>query len=317
MIYGIDYLAGAKYGSTLLANHPSGFAAGFFSTTFGDAYSVIERLAKSSKCPGIRIHLLWSDTHTFTERDLHIAVKDARRYEKLRSYSAIQLSPYCEHNLSSIDRHLDAIKDAAPSCEVINTPWRGAFSKRYANEVHHGSAASPYQFSFDGVATVDADAEKFKSDHVHAELLMFWTYQLNLKYNEKDTTPRPARTVRPSAKLIKSLAALAGEKGECKLPKGWLYKSHAEQSDPQGDARSGKPLIIGPKQANTCELVKNGRVIETLKYYGKFADGRHRYYATSGRYGYEIAQEPVQLRCGGKVIGTVNPAFRQNEYRNS
>ena len=320
-LFGLDYLAGAKYRKELLAAHKPGFAAGFFANTFGDVWPTIDALAKTGKCPLIRVHGVWSDTHTFGRESLNLAVREAR---KCRQYAArypqieFRYSPYCEHNLNEKEMLavMHEVQQAAGPVRLVNTPWRGAILKNFINEVHgdHPTPAGEYFYSYDGTACVDSDVEMFKAKHSKADVFFFWTYQLNLKYNEKDTTPRPLRKVIPPVKLLKSLNALAGPKGECSLPKQHLFKSHAEQSDWDGDKRSSKPCFITPVKAEKLTLVSKGKVLATLTHYGQFVDGRERYYASV--YGYEISTEPVEIRQGKKVLGVVNPAFRQNDYRN-
>jgi hypothetical protein len=311
MIFGIDYLAGAKYGNEILKSHPSGFAAGFFANTFGDAFPIVSRLAQTGRCPIIRIQLNWDDDHKYTDKHLKIAVQEARRYEKLKTASSIELSFATEHLLDNPDKWGDIIKGEAPSCTVVNNPWygRGSLSKRYKNEQHSGSPiAGPSNWSFDGLACVDVDIEAYKKRY-SPEIFFFWTHQLNLKYNEKDSTPRPLRKVRPSVELLRSLANLANPKGATNFPKTSIWKSHAEQSDWDGDNRSSKPCLITPAKASKIDLVKNGKVVATMAHYGQFVDGRQRYYAN--KYGYQISQEPLEVRANGKLIGVVNPGFRE------
>lgn len=313
MIYGIDYLGGAKYKDVVLKGHPPGFAAGFFAQEFGDAFPIVQKLAQTGRCPVIRIQLCWSPTHNYTKSHLAAAIKEAKRYERLSTTAQIQLSPFCEHTLQNPDPWLDQIKKAAPSCTVVNNPinGKGAFSKKYMNEVHTGKPPSgPYNFSYDGQSSCDADTEADKIRYGAAQIFFFWTWQLNCHYNAKDKT----RNTRPSVELIKGLANLVGPRGSCSLPGNTLWKSFAEQSDPKGDWRSNKPMCISPINLPSLELVDNGKILGSLKRYPvPFADGRQRYYL--GKWGYQVATKPVQLRAGSKIIGIVNPGFRFGNFR--
>lgn len=314
MIYGIDYLGGAKYPDVVLRGHPKGFAAGFFAQEFGDAFSLIKRLAEGDKCPVIRIQVTWAGSgHNYTEKHLQQAIKEAKRYDKLKTQARIQLSPFCEHTLKSPDAWLDKIQQAAPSCTIINNPQNGigSFSKKYQNEIHTGRPPTgAYNFSYDGQSACDADTEADKAKYKDASIFFFWTWQLNCHFNAKDTT----RNTKPSVELIKGLANLANPRGKCSIAKNTLWKSFAEQSDPKGDWRSNKPLCIYPGKVNALSLYKDGKLIGTLpRYKEPFIDGRYRFYL--GQWGYSVATEPVELKDGNKVIGKVNPGFRFGGFK--
>ena len=107
---------------------------------------------------------------------------------------------------------------------------------------------------------------------------------------------------------------LSNSKGATSLPANWLYKSHAENNG-YGDTRAEKPVMIAPVKAAAIELKgPDGRVIETLRYYGSYSDNkRWRYYGT--RWGFETLAQirggtSVTVWVNGKKVGSVNPAFR-------
>lgn len=312
MIIGVDVLGGAKY-PEIVQQIPRGVAIGIFAQEFGDAFSLVRKLSASGKYPVIRIQLTWAPTHKYTAQHLAAAIKEAKRYNMIGGQSHIQLSPFCEHTIGNPDPWLDQIQAVAPSCTIINNPQngKGAFSKKYANEIHTGKPPSgPYNFSYDGQSSCDADIEKDKATYANASIFFLWTWQLNCHYNAKDHE----RNTRPTIDLIRGLLNLAGPRGNCSLPPKVLWKSFAEQSDPQGDYRSNKPMCICPQEVPKLELVKNGKVIGTLpRYPSPFVDGRARYYL--GQWGYKVATEPVELRANGKKIGMVNPGFRFGSFR--
>lgn len=333
-MFGLDLLGSAMYRRAAISALPPGFALGGFATTFGDFYPVA-RAALKKGCPLVRVQLLWSDTHSFSPADLPQIRKLSAQYEKLAQAfprATIELSPCCEHNLQDPDRYLDAVQEAAPHCIPVNSVWRGALSKRYKNEVHGDRAApkGPYNYSLDGgipnpaaardpkaakyFDCVDIDITALKKQHAAAEVFFLWHSQFNLRYSPKDTRPRPERLkapMLPSPKFIGSIAYQATDKGPTKLPPGWLPKSHAERhglTDPKGD----KLLIISPIKAPEITLKRNGKKIDTLKYYGPYSEGGHRYYST--RLGYESAPH-CEVFANGKKYGTINPGFRSEKYR--
>jgi hypothetical protein len=324
-MFGLDYLAGAKYGDIILKEHPKGWAAGFFDTTFGDAYPVVSKLAQSKRCPLIRIHLLWDDNHTFGEKQIEAAFKSARRYQELatRVPIAIELSLFCEHNLKDPDVFLDRLQMIAPNCRIINTPLFGAKSKKYKNEIHNDDPppTGPYNFSFDGLNCVDTDIEMFKLKHSRSDVFFFWHPRFNLKWSMKDATPRPKRRAKPSKEFVKSIIYLSNSKGRTNPPPK-MVKSHAEKHGPT-DQKGDKLLLILNVKADKIELVTpGGKPVATLPFYGNFEGGGYRYYANS--FGYQIAEKAqklggspfVRVFANGKRIGLINPAFRDREYRN-
>ncbi|OQB10424.1 MAG: hypothetical protein BWY21_00345 [Parcubacteria group bacterium ADurb.Bin216] len=313
MIWGLDLLAGAKYPKEVQRHLPDGWALGVFANTFGDAFKLVERIANNGKCPLIRVQLVWKDDHKFGTKELQLAIKEAKRYEKIRGHSQIELSPFCEHNLNNPDEWLSDIQNAAPSCRIINTPWKGAISKRFKNEVHgsHKKPTGCYNYSYDGTNAVDSNVTKDKQVYSDSDVFFFWHPRFNLKWSMKDTTPRPQRKAIPSGDLIKSIVYLATDKENTSLPKKWLYKSHAEKhgfSDLKGD----KGLFISPIRASEVILKRNNKVIDKLPYYGTFEGGGYRYY--SKKWGYQNGPD-LEVWIGKKKYGVINGGFREGVYR--
>lgn len=322
----MDYLAGAKYRKEILKSHPDQWAAGFFAETFGDSFPTARALLITGRCPMIRVNLLWSDTHSFGDKDIPKIKKLAKKWNKLAvefPTVRIEISAFCEHNISKPDKYLDIVQESAPQCRAINTPWKGGFSKKYKNEVHgeHKAPKGRYNYSFDGTNCVDSDIEKIKEKHRDSEYFFYWHPRFNLKYSMKDKTPRPKRKAFPTVELLDSVSFLHTEKGGTKVPKNILVKSHAEKHDAQ-DKKGDKLLIIAPFKANRIELLTNsGKLIDTLNYYGPFDGGGHRYY--SARFGYLNSKMGIiaagtpllQIWSGGKNYGTCNPGFRDPTYR--
>jgi len=317
MIFGIDTLGGAKYPDVVRKIAGPDVAIGGFDNTFGPFLPVAEKaLAKGS--PVVRIQMLWSDSHQFGVSDIPKISKIARQYEQLaRKHigQRLELSPFCEHNLNDPDRYLDIVQGEAPSCYAVNTPWKGAFSTRYKNEIH-GTKKPPkgeYNFSYDGLDCFNSDAQSFKDMHERAKVFFWWFSQCNGRMTSADNTPRPQRKAWPDVKLCQSALYMNDDRGPAKLPRNWLWKSHAEQKKPEGDPRANKPVLITPLKVDRFQLVNSsGKVVLTLPYYGSFVDGRHRYY--SSKYGMELGPN-LALRAKGKDWGVVNAGFRFGGFR--
>jgi hypothetical protein len=331
MIYGMDWLALARYGRIAKAEHPRGWAVGLFGDPdlFGDPRPALIELLKVAKAPICRVQLMWDDDHVYGDKDLAKLQRLAAWYEDIAKQFPLikfELSPFCEHNVTNPDRYLRWVKNYAPSCEPVNSVYQGALSVKYKNEVHGTSKMPPkgrYNFSFDGNSCVDSDSSEMKKRHGKAEVFYWWTYQFNLRKNDNDPTPRPDREAVPTPELIDSVVYLKNKRGRVSLPKDWLYKSHADQhAAPVPEPRAFKPVMICPLKVPSLELVAdNGQVVAVMPYYGPFADGRHRYYAPA--MGYQLAEKAkriqgsplVRVVADGKVQGFINPAFRTGGFR--
>jgi len=211
MIPCIDYLGGAQFPKAILAAHKRGYGAGFFAETFGNAFPTIAGLLKTGKCPVVRIQLIWSDTHSFGSGDIPKIKSLSAKCEAIQKQFPnvkVYISPFCEHNVAYPDKYLDIAQSAAPSCTILNTPWRGGMSKKYGNEVHaeHGKIVpNLVSFSYDGVNAVDSNVEEYKKKFSCCELFFMWHPRCNGKWSMKDTTPRPQRDGWASKELIESL----------------------------------------------------------------------------------------------------------------
>lgn len=223
---GIDYLAGAKYQSVVLNNHPRGYAAGFFADTFGNAYPVVRKLAKSGKAPIIRVHGLWDDKHDYnpnkdwkqTKTNFQKLIRIAKDFPKVK----FQYSPFCEHNLKrpQIRQVMEDLAALIPhdvkNLELVNTPWQGAliFDGSVVNEVH-GTHAVPqkgsYQYSFDGLSVYNDKALSAYNKHKARSTVVFlWEPLLNLKDGENDKRSREERLKdlhKPKRETIQKLKA--------------------------------------------------------------------------------------------------------------
>lgn len=337
MIWGMDYLCGAKYPDLIIRNHPIGYAARLFWNLdgIGPAKNVIEALAHTDKAPLLGTHGLWKNDHHFTLSDLNECERRAHDFNSLaQKFPQIkwEYSPICEHKITDIhilDSILSACQKAAPDCTIVNTPiGNGVYSSKFKGECHGDKAQAPngrYNFSFDGTSAVDSDAQYLKGRHSKSEVFYFWDPLFNLRFETNDTTPRPQRHILPTAKDIQGLVFLTTNRMDAfiHLDSHTLYKSHSEvheasHNSENYDSRSNHPVIITPHNSDHIEFrLASGEVVaKAPKYKDKYIDGRTRYYAD--QWGYEIAQKAIQksggpharLFCGNVDLGTVNPGFR-------
>lgn len=326
-MYGLDYLGLAKFADLATKEHPEGWAAGAFAVTFGNALPAVDKLLATGRCPLFRVHLLWSDAHAFGDRDIPEVRKLARQYELLkRKYPNVvmEISPFCEHNLNNPDKYLDIVKQEAPSCVPVNTPYKGAISRKYTNEVHgsHKAPRGAYNYSWDGSSCVDGDVEKSKAAHAKAQVYFWWHPSFNGRKNANDITPRPERKSWPTSDLIDSVIYLRNAAGEVRYRPNYLWKSHADRHETPPELRAYKPVLIMPDKAKSVTLVAdNGQVIATASPAQPFNDGRFRYYWPD--FGFKLAEKAVRihnkptakLMVDGRQMAVVNPAFRGGSFR--
>lgn len=329
MRYGLDQLGCARYADLARREHPAGWAIGAFSkSVFGDSRPVIAPLLDSGRAPEARVHLLWSDSHTFNERSIREAEKEAKLWKPLSSVhkQALQISPWCEHNarLPLLKKLREAIMSILPDCEYVNTPWKGDYLPGARQEIHgnHDAPKGPYNYSFDGNPCVDSNVELSKEAHARADTFYLWTSQFNGRKNPNDSTPRPQRKAWPTSELIDSVIYLHRDRGSVKLPARWLWKSHADQHSVPPEPRALKPVFIIPPKVRRVELLAdNGQVVAVSGSPQPFSDGRWRYYFDS--FGYQLAEKARRIQghavvavvIDGKKRGTLNPAFRQGGFR--
>ena len=333
MDWGLDLLGIAKFGDLAAREFPAGWWLGAFSSTFGDSRKAVERVVATGRVKGVRVHLAWSDQHSFPENTFPQIAKEAAKWRALvQKYPQVKwrLSGACEHTLkpAQAQKLCDLVRKACPEAEYVNSPWqgKGAVLPGVINEVH-GAKAQPvkgrYQFSWDGSSCVDNDITAAKALHADAEVQFLWGPQDNGRLSTGDKTPRDQRKAWPTSNLIDSWIALSRDRGDVKLPKNWLLKSHADQHSVPPEPRALKSVFIVPVKGKRIELVaENGQVVAVSSGPQAFVDGRWRYYIPD--FGHIVADKarriqngnPVlKVRIDGKVYGTCNTAFRQGDFR--
>lgn len=332
-MYGLDYLGGAMYQSVLLKAHPFGWAAGFFADTFGKCWTVVDKLCQTDTCPLIRIHGPWTN-HRYNPKlhDKAIFAAYDKTYELQAKYSNIefQFSPVCESDARGVQwqKLFATLLTRHPFVKLICSINKGEPIKGVVTEIH-GDILAPlldYQYSFDGMNTVDSNVEEMKKKHKHARVLFFWHPSFNLKYKTKlsgdetkkvrdnDTAQPTDRVCKPTGELITSLVALASSKGDAKLKPRNTWKSHSDRHETPAETRAYKPVLITPAKVNEVVLVDAaGVIIAKSNKREPYADGRYRYYF--GKYGYQIANKVLTAVAGNTSLGTINPAFREGEFR--
>lgn len=337
-IYGVDYLGGAAFQSLILKNHEVGWAAGFFAETFGNAWTIVKKLAETGKAPAIRVHALWDDLHRYGSAEQLAKVKQhckrccniATQFPQIEFY----FSPYCEHNLKAaeMEKTLEACRKiiANNKCNnitLVNCVWQGETIRQpdVVNEVHgnHAAPSGNYIYSFDGLDCYNANTQKKKQTYAKAQIFFFWTISMNLKRKEDEkltVKQRLDRKYRPQSCNIQAMIAMKPNKGQTNVPKTVTIKPMSEDC---GDLKSNKLLVLLKGKYKEVKLIRNNRQqteIETLKRYDPPTGDFYRYYASKSGYEY-VKKNLVKIKADGKILKyeereiLFNPAFRDGTYR--
>lgn len=338
MLYGHEFLGAAKYPEIAIKHLPKGRAGKVFLSEFGDATPVIRGWAKRN-VPVIAVQGLWANNHNYSgPKMLKAAIAGCKAVNKIAgNFPNLEFhySPFCEH-VEKKQYMLKVMQELQPYANhliPVNNPCKlpngqGDLLPGFCNEIH-GSwdpnmSGLLYDWGCDGTSAADCDIETFKKRHAAAKIQWMWIPQYNCKDTSEHTDdPLPKqRKIKPEPKQIISVDYLCEPKGNAALDGKWLYKSHADQED-NLDGREAKPLIICLIDADEIRIITiNGKYVCTFGRAGNYKDGRPLY--RSPIWGYEIQDKAVKLggsklvklMIASKSYGTVNPAFRQNFYRN-
>lgn len=330
----VDSLASAKYPKILFKALPERMGFSGFADVFGNFLPVAETGAKRGHLY-IKVQAVWQGgNHIYTSAHLKKAITHAKRFNALAAKfpdTEFDFSPFCEYAPGSIpfEEVADTILPLIPHMRIISTPMQvSQFLENYRNEIHHGYQGKfDYQVSHDGIVTgngsLDTNIQLFKDKHVDAKKFGGWCGQLNLKKNANEVSDIASRNCKPTVQLIESLVhILTNQKMPTHLPQGWLYKSHAEQKK-DIDPRSGKPVVLTPegKACKTVVLVvqaTNKKYVLTDGGFTRNEDNKPNFKPRQSwrcnTWGYQIGRL-CDIKADGKLIGTVDAGFRENEYR--
>lgn len=303
MRYCLDVLGAAQYQSVVFNTVPKNIGLGVFAEEFGNAFPFVTQAIKKGY-EFIRVQLIWDDAHLYGDKDIPKLRELCPKYQELaKQYPSVKiaLSPFCEHNLAAPDKYLDLVKTLAPTCEVVNTIWKGKISTKYKNEIHGEKAKAiktPFSFSYDGSDCIDDDIGTMQQEMQKCQEFYYWRPRFNLHKTEDD----PQRNSPPDSVYMKQVVALCQDKGETELPKLNIWKPVSEKN---------KPVFITSIRSPRVLLKRNNKVVATLPLYGAYEGGGFRYY--SKKQGYDIGK--VEVHINNKKIGNINAPFRDGLYR--
>lgn len=322
----VDSLGGVKF-PEVMAKLPSKYGTGYFFEEFGDARKLIEKEAKLGRAM-LRIQGLWAGkSHNYTDAHRKKSLQIAAILNQIAASSGrkIYYSPFCEHKKDSayMSKLLTEIKTKFPNLIPVNSPVSGGqWVNGFVNEIHHndkpsGMPKGEYIYSMDGLHQPDCNIEKYKDKYLYDPnciAFFVWALQHNCKPNNKpeNNIPPKQRTAKPSHELNMSLIfQIENKKQKVSLNKGWISKTHSEQHKPV-EPSANKLVLVTPR-GKAFKKVKVGKY--DLRDGGFYTDsGQKRQTWRSALWAYQ-AGRVVQVIADGKLVGTIDLPFRENEYR--
>lgn len=320
---GFDLPAAVQYPG-IVRSIPLEYGFSTFATTFGDSFDLVKNELYRGRV-WVLVQFIWKDDHNFSDKDIEELIRLSKKFAPLCNTGRLQISFFCEHNTSNPDKYANIVADLMPGCEIVNTPWKGALSLKYLNELH-GDHAVPsdryrYQYSEDGgfknnTDPNDIDKVANKKKWKKAKRYRHWTARNNLRWSMNDKRSRAERLknpAKPTKEFFGGQLWYTKPKGETWVAKGVTVKPYSENHGPnasgQLDLKGDKLLIIAPQKSDKVQLKRNGQVVGNLFYYGPFDGGGHRYYGTKPGWKYGPDLEMVVNR---KIIGKINGGYREN-----
>jgi hypothetical protein len=302
--YGYDVLALAKYCDTYL-RAPRLPALSTLLGTFGDPLPCIEKAIKQGGITDVQVDLI--DATCWRNRkcgflapkpdDLTAIYRRARRVNELAvKYPAVQfwISPALEHDikLESILREMFSIaRRGCPTCEMINSPFKGLTIPGIPNE-RHGNRVKSFSVSNDGESLFDSNSVSYRKN---GEVFVFaWWNRLNLRFTGEKTWIDPLeRKCRPTLDEFKQAYLLfqepeakpVGMPPGCKSVRGVRAPEIAKVNSEDfcsNDPRSGKFVFISRIRDSKISVIhpSTGAEVGCLKYYGPYSgiSGTYRHY---------------------------------------
>ena len=336
---GIDTLASTLYWRMINKVVPPHIATSCLMTSFNrrignvkhTGWRAVKGMADAQR-KHIKVVSQWEDSHNFNSRNIDKAIKHANKLSNIADRfpnTAFSFTPFLEHRkkaawLKPVFAEMKTI--LGPNIWIINSPinqgganvqMEGVLNERHHTAIASGELKNPqglYSFSHDGEDMLNTDIQKTKDRYNDSQFYWAWIPQCNLKKTLDQRIKREdrhPRTIYPP--LLKAMVhILENDKGDgCNLPVGAVWKAYAEQhkDTPTSKDRDNKPVFISPRR---YPVVKVGTT--PMVYTGQLHDGRHVY--RMKRFGFRVGHT-VELRGRtGGVIGTINPAYRHNDYKN-
>jgi len=281
MLRGLDVKAASMYGRKLRKSLNKNYGIRvLFKVSGWKANDGMIKWAGKNKLPFVVIDLVWRDNHKFGLREEKIAVKRARKVNRLiKKYKATKfyICPFLEPQGLSVEDYERVIrrcrKNLPENVLMVSNAMEGYRVAGAIRAGHHSWYKKGMEiFSFDGLCCKDADLNKYKKTAKDAKMFLLWSWSMNGKYSKKDKRLRKNRTSYPEIKEIQSIQAMFENGFNANLPSTWIYKPFAEQYSPP-IPRGNKPVWVVPIKASHIELKWNGKAIFRFAYEKKYPHG--------------------------------------------
>lgn len=271
---------------------------------------------------------------------------------RVRLYRALQAahpetiflpSPILEHNLKFPAWRIlaDTVLSEWPTAQLVNSGMRGVSTEAYKGAwiEKHGSPAerNAKTYSHDGSEASDINIGAWVRDTKGAIISFTWTRSYNLRTQSPNWVDPRARTAAPTRRILEEILHITDAAPSKPTPtfrcsfkpfdNTFIWKPLSEDKG-TGDVRANYPVLIAKPQLSTAVLVDyKGRTVAKLGYYGKYTDGRNRYYSKyrggSGLGGYQIQQKALAqsgnaytyFKVGNTCYGPILTGRRQGDYR--
>lgn len=334
MRYGRAFILGGKYKDVVRQSWAKHKAVLFQTRDkfLPNIMPLIKALVAERRSESIEVYGLWDDGHSFSEKDYKFVIDLAKKLQPLAAASKkeIYYAPFLEARRSRAQQLelFQLIEAVAPNLILVNSAIAGGGEwlnhDKYKDELHlDGGLPKPrgkYLVSVDGRAqekkghgngSVDMPHQKFVSEHPNAFIWMDWVLQDNGKKNTKDDNKRKDRKAWLTKAMDDSVCRLSVGSGNVSLPKGHLWKSHAEQhTDNCDDPNNNRPVYIsnGPNYKRVQIVnIASGKVMETVTNGVKYKHGPGYLYRFK-KWGWSYGR--CKLVCDGKEIGVISAGFR-------
>lgn len=320
-VWGYDVIGLAQYCNRYL-KAPKLPAVSTLMRTFGDPLPCLKRRIELGGITDIQLDLrdatCWrngvcpSGTPSLTNwNDLKAIATRVNKFKQAYPDITFWLSPYLEHDITdraTVQKAMDTLKAACPSCKLINSPFRGATVPPIPLE-KHGTKVNAFSVSGDGASIFDGDniendGNKFQHRLSGSDQTYAWWNELNRRCTgENGFTPIAKRTVRPelwqfrmahkilttkedpfppTPSTCKTIVSIDGKAGEIHKPLAERYCNGQTE-----DIRGNRPLLITKKRGNPGQVLRiwasNGKQIGSYRYYGTYTQaGLYRWYVGSG-----------------------------------
>lgn len=317
---GLDILGAARQDTRNIVRHlPPDTSVGVLEGTFGPVIPTLKAYLDTGNVPMFRGHL--ANYTCIRNRncaageikitDYNALGRRAAAFEAVaKQYPAVKcfLSPWLEYDVvdrAIVNRWVQTVKDNAPSCEIVMSPYKGWVPPGMILE-KHGNNAKADIISNDGESFFDSNTDLYLNGSKFASFA--WWNRCNLRTSGEKTWTTPMKRVAKIQTdelnqvnyLLKNRATPKPVFRSCPRAKTLtspsIWKVRSEDYNTK-DVRENKAVLIVKGVFSKGFVLSNpaGKTVGCLKYYGAYSGlkGYYRYYIgnCSGQAPYRLMQD--------------------------